>query len=69
MFLDGQMREEGIDLRFRHLFGVAHFVEVDKPFDPMAISLSGSPAVIARVAPHIIGQGAWAGVRFALDLR
>jgi len=61
--------EIGVDLRFCHLFGMAHFVEVDKPFDPMAISLSGSPAVIAREVPRVGGQGAWAGARFALDLR
>ena len=46
--LNGQMRKKGVDLGLSHLLGMAHLVEVDEPSYPMAVSLLGPPAVMAR---------------------
>ncbi len=39
--------QESIDLGLGHLRRMAHVVEIDEPFDPMAIGLLSSSAVMA----------------------
>jgi hypothetical protein len=43
------MRQEGVDLRFGHLGGVADAMEVDEPLDPQAVRLLGAAAVMTRL--------------------
>ena len=39
LFLDRQMRQEGIDFRLGHFSRLTVFVEVDKPLDPVAVDM------------------------------
>ena len=39
--------QESVNSLFGHLRRMAHVVEIDKPLDPVAVSLLGSPAVMA----------------------
>ena len=48
LFLDRQMRQKGVYLRFAHLGGMAQVVKMAIPLYPMAIGLLGSGAVVAR---------------------
>ena len=37
MFLDGQVSEERVDLRFRNLLRMSYIMKVNESFDPMTI--------------------------------
>ena len=45
--LDGEMRQEGVDLRLGHLGGMPNLVEEDEALDPVAVALLGRSAVVA----------------------
>jgi hypothetical protein len=77
---DGQLRQEGIDLRLGHLGGVADLVERDEPFHPVAVGLFGAGAAVAgpqglaqaveelglpRLRLSRIGRSAWRTCRCA----
>ena len=44
--LDGQVGQEGLDLRGAHLLGVALVVEEDEAFDPVDVGLFGADGVV-----------------------
>jgi len=50
LFVDGQVSEEGFDLRDAHLIGVAFVVEEDEAFDPMDIGLFGAVRIRRSVS-------------------
>ena len=48
VLVDGQVRDEGVDLGLRHVGRVAEPVEADVPPHPQAVGLLGAAAVVAR---------------------
>ncbi len=63
--LDGEMRDEGVDLGLGHLEGMALVVKEDVAADPADVGLLGAQAVVAgadRLA-HAVEQARLAGLR------
>ncbi len=58
VLLNGQVGEEGFNLRDAHLFGVAFVVEKDEAFDPIDIGFFGAEGVVfeAEGVAHLIQQ-------------
>jgi hypothetical protein len=44
----GEVGQEGVDLGFGHVAGVAEIVEVDEATDPQTVCLLGPPTVVTR---------------------
>ncbi len=58
LFLHSKMGQKGIDFRLGDLHRMAHMVEKDETFDPMAVGLLGPTAVMARAQgfPQLIEE-------------
>ena len=62
---DGEVGDEGLDLGFCHVFGVAFLVEEDVAFDPFDVGLFGAVGVVfgAEGFAHLIEQFFGGGLR------